>query len=617
MEGIGYNVADCLSEPSLAAECPEVTTVPYGEAAFVYGNVMSEGPEGRLMSPISGDEYHWAASEVKGLVSQFRSRAVLDNWIENSCILRTLGYQSCVKLVACREDERVCYGRENSASEFFYCYGSPFYDLYLRLPFTLFQMDVLRTLNVAPSQLHPNSWAYLQAFTVLCRAIGIRSTVGLFLHFFRCRPGEKKGWVSLISEPGNALLELYLQSYRGFKDKFFKVSITDAGRRYFCGGDGNPKFPLYWTQDPLRFTSWPEDKMTLEELEALNVLTLLPRPFSSRELINCLEFDDADARVFEIMGRKGRGINWFQSIGGERKAEAIRPESSSARTAGPQRTQPQQDAPVVVSLSTDEATVVEQPLVRKRKVKAVDTSGAVSKKQKEVADEPKRPIPLGVWDSSFTLGHKVELNLDSSEKAVIENMSEQQIADAALEMSTRVQMLTWHMAYASDRGLLRAELEKLKAQHKEIVETHAVCESRQKRSEQLLKEAEGLLIDARNAGQAFKKERDQMSAELVEAKRAKVDLEQAKKEMATLMKERDEGFRKALRQAGHLLKVSTEGVEFDVQKDVYEGELKPLSEIPGDAFMGEEEVEEAAAAVGPAIENTTDVVGHTENIVID
>ncbi|KOM53562.1 hypothetical protein LR48_Vigan09g222100 [Vigna angularis] len=344
MEGRGYNTGDRMPEPSSAAECPEVTTVPYGAAAFVYGNVIGAGPEGRLMSPISGDEYDWAASEVKGLMSQFRSRAVLENWIENSCILRTLGYQTCVKLVACREDERVCHGRENSPSEFFYCYGSPFYDLYLRLPFTTFQMDVLRTLNVAPSQLHPNSWGYMQAFVVLCRAIGIRPIVGLFLHFFRCRPVEKRGWVSLISEPGNALLELYLQSYRGFKDKFFKVSITNAGQRYFFGGDGNSKLPLYWTQDPLRFTSWSEDKMTIEELEALSVLTSLPRPFSSRELINCLEFDDADARVFEIMGRIGSGINWFQSIGSERKVEATRPESSSGRTAVPQRTQAPQAA---------------------------------------------------------------------------------------------------------------------------------------------------------------------------------------------------------------------------------------------------------------------------------
>ncbi|KOM55887.1 hypothetical protein LR48_Vigan10g177900 [Vigna angularis] len=369
MEEKGHNSGGDMPGPSSTAECPEDTTIPYGEDAFVYRNVCGEGPEGRVMAPISGDEYAWAAREVKELRSQFRSRAVIDNWIENNCNLRTLGYRTCIKLIACRDDERVCYGRENASSDFLYCYVAPFYDLYLRFPFTNFQMDVLRTLNVAPSQLHPNSWGYVQAFAVLCRALAIRPTVGLFLFFFRCPPVAKKGWVSLISEPGNALLELYLQSYRGFKEKFFKVSITEDGRRYFFSGEGNPKFPLYWTQDPLKFTSWPEDKLTIEELEALSVLSSLPRPFSSRQLINCLEFDDAEARVFEIMGRKGSGRNWFQTINDER-AEGNRPGSSS------QRVQVPPTGSVVISVSTDETPVVEeQPLVRKRKGKAVDTSG--------------------------------------------------------------------------------------------------------------------------------------------------------------------------------------------------------------------------------------------------
>ncbi|KOM52544.1 hypothetical protein LR48_Vigan09g120300 [Vigna angularis] len=243
-------------------------------------------------------------------------------------------------------------------------------------------MDVLKTLNVAPSQLHPNVWGYMQAFVVLCRALAIRPIVALFLYFLRCRPVAKKGWVSLISEPGNALLELYMQSYRGFKDKFFKVSILDSGRRHYFDGEGRPKFPLYWTQEPLRFTSWAEDKMTIEELEALNVLTALPRPFSSRRLINCLEHDDADSRVFgmflillllsvvlllltgpeclcfaEIMGRKGSVRNWFQAIDTE-KAEADRPGSSYKLK------QAQPTGPVVLSVSTYEAAVgEEQPLV--------------------------------------------------------------------------------------------------------------------------------------------------------------------------------------------------------------------------------------------------------------
>ncbi|KOM33008.1 hypothetical protein LR48_Vigan01g256400 [Vigna angularis] len=439
MEEKGHNTGGDMPGPLSTAECPEVTTIPYGEDAFVYGNVCGEGPEGRVMAPISGDEYAWAAREVKEL----------------------------------------------------------------------------------------------------------------------------------------------------------------------------------------------RNKMTIEELEALSVLTSLPRPFSSRQLINCLEFDDAEARVFEIMGRKGSGRNWFQSIGNER-AEVSRPGSSSGHAVGQPRIQVSPTGPTVLSVPTDETIAVEEQLVRKRKVKAVDVSGVASKKQKEKADEPERPIPLGVWDSSFTLGHKVELNLDNSEKKIIENMSEQQIADAMLEMTTRAQMLAWHMAYASDRGTLRVELEKVRAERKELIEARALCESKQKRSEQLLKEAEVLLNDARDAGRTLKKERDQMSSKL----------EQAKKEMAVLIRERDDlraadvedkelieelkdvvviehtrGFRKALRQVGHLSEVSIEGIQFDIQKDVHEGQLKPLNEIPEDAFLGEGE--EAVVNDEPALETVGDVVNGTPNIVID
>ncbi|KOM24678.1 hypothetical protein LR48_Vigan2420s000100 [Vigna angularis] len=637
MEGRGQDIRGDMPGPSSTAERSEVTTIPHGERAFVYGNVCGEGPGGRIISPTSGDEYAWAAREVKELRSQFRSRAVITDWIENSCVLRTLGYHTCVKLIACREDERVCYGRENASDEFFYCYAALFYDLYVRLPFTTFQMDVLRTLNVAPSQLHPNSWGYVQAFGVLCGALGIRPTVGLFLHFFRCRPLATKGWVSLISEPGNALLELYLQSYRGFKEKFFKVSITDAGRRFFFDGEGNPRFPLYWTQDPLRFTSWPEDKMTIEELEALSVLTSLPRPFSSRLIIECLEFDDAGARVFEIMGRKGSGRSWFETIDGERD-EGNRPGSSIGQQRPPV---PPVSPPPVVAVSAEGATAAEVPLVRKRKTKMVDSNRGASKKSKEAVEENERPLPLGIWDSAFMPGHRVELNLDASEKKVIENMSEQQIADSLLEMNTRAQALAWHLAYASDRGRTQSELEKVRAQLKDLAEIHAGCEARQKRAEQLLKEGEILLSKTREAGMTLQQERDQMARDLEQAKNSmllvarernalKVEIVEKNELIEELkdaiMDEHKRGFRKAVRQAGHLLKVSTKEAEFDVRKDVHEGQLKPLKEIPNGAVLEGEEDEEEAANSGPegatevdepAPETAEAAEGDTSQIVID
>ncbi|KOM52333.1 hypothetical protein LR48_Vigan09g099200 [Vigna angularis] len=605
MEEKGQNARVDTPGSSSTAERHEITTILSGESAFLYGNVLSEGPEDCDEPTSSGGNYDWASREVSDFRSLFRNRVVLADWVENSYILRTLGYSSCVKLVACRENERVFHGRENATHDFFYCYASPFYDLYVRLPLTNFQMEVLRTLNVAPTQLHPNSWGYMQAFAVMCQALAIRPTVALFLRFFRCRPVAKKG------------------------------------RTYFFDEDGNPKFPLYWTQDPLRFTLWAEDKMTIEELEALSVLTALPRPFSSRRLINCLEHDDFDSR---IMGRKGSVRNWFQAIDAGKAGAGCPSPSSKPTQAFP--------PPSSVRLaSRDDVVVVEeQPLVRKWRGKAVDTTDATSKKMKETIEETDRPLPNGVWDPSFNLSHKIEFNLDNSEKKVVESMTEQQMADAMLEMASRTAMAAWHMAYASDRGVLRVELEKARTQLKELTEVHASCDQKERQSEKLLCEAQVLLNGARSAGLALKKERDDLQRE---RNQVVAELEQSKKTVAALTKERDDlraaavedqeireemteaiilehtrGFKKALRQVAHLLQVSTEGVAFDMQKDLYQGQMRPLGEIPENAFLeAEDGVDDETAAVEEPKETTAaeepiaETVGESgvgsPNIVID
>ncbi|XP_052735615.1 uncharacterized protein LOC128197576 [Vigna angularis] len=195
--------------------------------------------------------------------------------------------------------------------------------------------------------------------------------------------------------------------------------------------------------------------MTIEELEALNVLTALSRPFSFRRLINCLEHDDFGSRVFEIMGRKGSVRNWFHAFDtGNDTGKA-----SAGRSGTPSK--PVQVLPSVRVVSCDEVVAVEeQPLVRKRKGKMVDATGGVPKRMKETAEETDRPFPKGLWDPSFNLSHKMDFNLDDAEKKVVESMTEQQMADDLLEMASRIAMAAWHMAYASDRGVLRAELEK-------------------------------------------------------------------------------------------------------------------------------------------------------------
>jgi len=80
----------------------------------------------------------------------------------------------------CGVIDRVCHGRENAPVNFFFVYSTLFVDLHVTLPFDSFTMGVFRTLNVAPTQLHPNSW-------VLCRLFKLEPTPKAFyiisIHF--------------------------------------------------------------------------------------------------------------------------------------------------------------------------------------------------------------------------------------------------------------------------------------------------------------------------------------------------------------------------------------------------------------------------------------------------
>ena len=64
----------------------------------------------------------------------------------------------------CGYADRVCHGRENAPQYFFFVYNTFFSNLHITLPFDDFTMGVLRILNVALTQLHPNSWAALRRF---------------------------------------------------------------------------------------------------------------------------------------------------------------------------------------------------------------------------------------------------------------------------------------------------------------------------------------------------------------------------------------------------------------------------------------------------------------------
>ena len=173
-------------------------------------------------------------------------------------------------------------------------------DSCLLIPFDEFCSDVLRFLNVAPTQLHPNDWAYIRSFQFVCSALGITPTIPLFFSHYLTRPGKKVGWLSLISQSCNCLFKPYSSSYKHFKDTFVKISYGEAGREYIFNGK-EPKFPLCWTRSPAHIAFWPQSGLSAKDISALSVLDILLRSIPSQDILNTYRCEDPTSAVFGML----------------------------------------------------------------------------------------------------------------------------------------------------------------------------------------------------------------------------------------------------------------------------------------------------------------------------
>jgi len=148
-----------------------------------------------------------------------------------------------VSVRPCAKGEPVCADHRASVGEpFFFLYATIFKRIKLRLSLMGFEQALLTEINVAPAQLHPNSWAFVRAFVILCNHLEHTPSVDVFLHFFEEKSPGKKLWVSFNWVTGRVLLTLFQQSYKGFKGKFFKVCYNAHDPTLLDG------FPLYWVE---------------------------------------------------------------------------------------------------------------------------------------------------------------------------------------------------------------------------------------------------------------------------------------------------------------------------------------------------------------------------------
>jgi len=128
----------------------------------------------------------------------------------------------------------------NNGHPFCFIYTTAFKKVKLRFPFTRFERELLTELHIAPAQLHPNGWAFVRAYQIICAHLGHPASVDVFLFLFEAKnPGDCL-WVSLNGIAGRFILSIFQQSYKDWKGKFVHVCCNDRDPTLLDG------FPLYW-----------------------------------------------------------------------------------------------------------------------------------------------------------------------------------------------------------------------------------------------------------------------------------------------------------------------------------------------------------------------------------
>ncbi|GAU23796.1 hypothetical protein TSUD_27050 [Trifolium subterraneum] len=129
---------------------------------------------------------------------------------------------------------------------YFYMYGTVIQTFNLWFPLTQFEGDVLRVLNVAPVQLHPNTWGFIKAFE------------GRLL--------------SLSSQPNRGLFTLYASNFKNYQDTFFRLRCGPKLPDLMYDSKGNRLFPFYWSDNPTLIMGVREEMLTPFERETVQFL---------------------------------------------------------------------------------------------------------------------------------------------------------------------------------------------------------------------------------------------------------------------------------------------------------------------------------------------------------
>jgi len=445
-------------------------------------------------------------------------------------------------------------------------------------------MNVLRILNIAPTQLHPNSWAILQAFRIICQIFGLTPTPESFLYYYNTHPSTPVGWLSLSSRSGNVRFAAFTTSYKNFKDYYFKVFVEPDDRDLFYNADGTTKFPFHWTEKPTSLDHRFWDSLSPFDKEILMVVNQLSCRLPTRELValygsskqwadlngeHLFLFSCLNNNLLFLMCLYFTDIVLMMDPSLKKYMNTLKRQANKSKISMLAGTTP---------ISTDREVVPVEPAV----------APVQGKKRGRPAKSPRfeartlSESPVSMLGLSVRVAPTMQFDLRPEDEGVLLAVPCLDLIEEVVELQCRAAVVS--RAFGDElKRVKTVPIPKLKKQLNDSVVS--------------LKEALKATEEAQNEARLAREEQETLKATLTEVMAERADAVKAKEELVVakeslgaqveqlqgfMLKINEESFKQGVRQVAFFHGVPANDEQYDSNMDVVDGQLMPLGGEEGE-----------------------------------
>ena len=165
----------------------------------------------------------------------------------------------------------------------------------LELPFPPFYCGVLSILCAMAIQIHPNGWAFIRCFYLLCQLLGFEAMPRCFFTSFILQIVMHRGIICSPSPAFGAknLLVAFELSYKKktYQNRFFKLKPKGLVATHFFDSSSITRFPLKWSPFTLPSPRLTINDFSIEERGHVDVFDKLSSDINTQNLecIRCTE----------------------------------------------------------------------------------------------------------------------------------------------------------------------------------------------------------------------------------------------------------------------------------------------------------------------------------------